>query len=562
MPHRASSPPLISLPLLIILLPILTLTLLFLAVPPLLSAATNILQHSPVKTTWNWNWNSFNIILVFVAILFGVFARRNEDESSPQQSPTDAVPDQNIAFRRVSVSSHGVETGGYESQQWFGFSSDETPNRLQSPVTGVNRLRRSSSSYPDLRQMETDDSRYKFRFFDDFEIEKQFRSPSRAAFSTPHHRKQLPEYRSQEEEQVHVKEIPVDTFQTRPSPVKLSSPSPPPPPPPISRRRQSQSMHQTVESRSEITELEDPEFTRIDSPPPTPPRPSAKTRSEQKHGKNERRKSNVKREIAMVWASVLSNQRKRKKKERPRNDHNHHYDNVDELTKNATAPPVTPPPPPPLPPPSVFHSIFRKGMGKSKKIHSVPAPPPPPPPSRRSAKPKNQIPQPPLSSPPSRRSSKPLNQIPLPPPTPPRQGNRTKPPLPNKSTNFMNDTLNVGNQSPLIPIPPPLPPFKIPAMKFELHGDFVKILSNQSSRCTSPEREHIDGEVSETTTFTNSVTNHKNDGKAYVFCPSPDVNAKAATFIARLRGEWRLQKLNSIKEKGNGSLPLASDLLH
>ncbi|KAI5445521.1 hypothetical protein KIW84_013667 [Lathyrus oleraceus] len=254
----------------------------------------------------------------------------------------------------------------------------------------------------------------------------------------------MSEYQSQEEEQVHVKEIPIDTFQTRPSPVKSSSPPPPPPPPPISRCRQSQSMHQTVESRSEITE--DPEFTRIDYPPPTPPRLSEKTRSEEKHGKNERRKSNVKREIVMVWASVLSNQRKRKTKERPRNDHNHHYDNVDELTKKCN--------------------------------NAIVLASPPPPPSRRSAKPKNQIPQPPLSSPPSRRSSKPLNQIPFPPPTPPFQGNRTKLPLPNKLTNFMNDTLNVGNQSPLIPIPPPLPPFKIPAMKFELQGDFVKILSN------------------------------------------------------------------------------------
>jgi Wiskott-Aldrich syndrome protein len=53
--------------------------------------------------------------------------------------------------------------------------------------------------------------------------------------------------------------------------------------------------------------------------------------------------------------------------------------------------------------------------------------------------------------------------------------------------------------------------------------------------------------------------NHNVDVSESIFCPSPDVNAKAATFIARLRGEWRLQKLNSIKEKGNASLPLARD---
>ncbi|XP_004513458.1 uncharacterized protein [Cicer arietinum] len=549
MPHHGgswhSSPPLISPPLLIILLPILAFTLLFLTLPPLLSAATNVLRPASVKTSWD----SLNILLVVFAILFGVFARRNDDEPSPQQIPNDVVPDQNDTFRRVSVSSEGAATNGYESHQWFGFSTeerkifDETPNRLLSPVIGVNRLRRTSSSYPDLRQLETGDDRYKFRFYDDFEIEKQFRSPARVTFPAVDHRKRWPEDRSQEE-QVHVKEIPVDTFEIRPSPpVKSPSCPPPPPPPPASSRRHSNMMHRRMESNSEITELE-MQFPPPDSPTASPPRPSVKLRSEKKNGKSERRKSNVKREIAMVWASVLSNQKKRKKKQRPKNDHNHHYHNVDELINSTTAPPMTPPPPPPPPPPpSVFQSIFRKGLGKSKKIHSVSAPPPPPPPSRRSSKPKNQIPP----------------QPPTPPPAPPRRGNLMKPPLPNKSNNFIDQTLNTGNQSPVIPVPPPLPPFQMPAMKFVVRGDFVKIRSNQSSRSTSPEREHMDVEVSETTTVTNGVMNHNGVVNEAVFCPSPDVNVKAATFIARLRGEWRLQKLNSIKEKSNVSLPLARD---
>lgn len=539
MPHRGgawnSSPPLLSPPLLIILLPILAFTLLFLTVPPLLSATTNLLQHTSsvkVKTSWN----SLNILLVVLAILFGVFARRYDDEepSTPQQTTTNnVIPDQNDTFRIVSTSS---ERGGYESQQWFEFSSeeskvfDETSNNrlLQSPViTGVTRMRRSSSSYPDLRQMETGDNGYKFRFFDDYEIEKQFRSPARVTFSRSLEEKQ---------EQVHVKEIPVDTFEVRSSSSPVKSTIPPAPPPPVSARRHTNQIHRRVESSNEITEVEDTEFTRIHTPPPSPPRLSVKTRSE-------RKKSNVKREIAMVWASVLSNQRKRKKKQKPKNDHNHHCDNVEELTNNTTAPPPIPttPPPPPPPPPSVFHSIFRKSHGKSKKIHSVPAPPPPPP-SRRSSKPKKHIPPPP----------------PTPPPAPSRRRNHTKPPLPNKSSNFINETVenfNAGSQSPLIPIPPPLPPFKMPAMKFAVRGDFVKIRSNQSSRSTSPEREHIDVEVTETI----AVVNHNGDVTGPVFCPSPDVNAKAATFIARLRGEWRLQKLNSIKEKGNGSLPHARD---
>ncbi|CAA2983550.1 formin 20 [Olea europaea subsp. europaea] len=34
-----------------------------------------------------------------------------------------------------------------------------------------------------------------------------------------------------------------------------------------------------------------------------------------------------------------------------------------------------------------------------------------------------------------------------------------------------------------------------------------------------------------------------------ISCPSPDVDAKAEAFIARLRDEWKLDKMNSINEK-------------
>ena len=134
--------------------------------------------------------------------------------------------------------------------------------------------------------------------------------------------------------------------------------------------------------------------------------------------------------------------------------------------------------------------------------------------------------------------------------------------MPSRASGFNDEAVNAGNQSPLIPVPPPPPPFKMPAMKFVVRGDFVKIRSNQSSRCSSPERDGIDvlstAEESETTvtTVADAVVDHNGEVDGSVFCPSPDVNVKAATFIARLRGEWKLAKLNSLKEKGNGSLPL------
>ena len=34
-----------------------------------------------------------------------------------------------------------------------------------------------------------------------------------------------------------------------------------------------------------------------------------------------------------------------------------------------------------------------------------------------------------------------------------------------------------------------------------------------------------------------------------VFCPSPNVNIKADSFIARLHDGWRLEKVNSMREK-------------
>lgn len=38
-------------------------------------------------------------------------------------------------------------------------------------------------------------------------------------------------------------------------------------------------------------------------------------------------------------------------------------------------------------------------------------------------------------------------------------------------------------------------------------------------------------------------------GRSSVFCPSPDVNTKADNFIARLRDEWKLEKMNSMRQK-------------
>ncbi|KAI4344558.1 hypothetical protein L6164_011772 [Bauhinia variegata] len=87
-PRYSSSSPFLSPPLLIILFPIFTLIFLFFAVPSFLSVTSHLLRPTSVKKSWD----SFNIFLVVFAILCGVFARRNDDESSPAMIRSPLVP--------------------------------------------------------------------------------------------------------------------------------------------------------------------------------------------------------------------------------------------------------------------------------------------------------------------------------------------------------------------------------------------------------------------------------------------------------------------------------------
>ncbi|KAF3501975.1 hypothetical protein F2Q69_00043916 [Brassica cretica] len=439
-------------------------------VPPFLSVTTQILQPATVKR----GWDSINVVLVVFAILCGVLARRNDDGSSPsshgQEEEVAAVAsDEVIAGEETTISSSPAV-----SHEWFddvydadrlkiyeSFSSRSFSHSL--PVTGTVPLRRSSTSYPDLRNgvLRRSDDR-PFRFYDDFEIDK-YRSHSTVKPRRTH--------RSVRNRDTHEKPRRSDT--TSDSRFKRTlrpPPSPPPPPPP--------------------------------PPPPlvaaTPPRTL------------QRRKSNAAKEIKMVVVEAEPPQYR------------------------SLIPPPSPPPPPPPPPPrssqSVFYGLFKKGV-KSKKIHSIPAPPPPPPP----------------------RMTK------LAPQTPPRRVKSGRPPRPTKPTSFNEESYQ---GSPLIqttPHPPPPPPFRVPPLKFVVSGDFAKIRSNQSSRCISPEREVIDvGWGLELTQSEGGEENNAavNSGGAagMGFCPSPDVNTKADNFIARLRDEWRLDKMNSVSVKGKRNM--------
>ncbi|KAL4281197.1 hypothetical protein GQ457_03G046860 [Hibiscus cannabinus] len=556
-PRRRPPSPVFSLPVLIILLPIFTLLLLFLAVPPFLSVTAEILSHLSVRKSWD----SLNVFLVLFAIIFGVLARRNDGDETGNNNGNDVKND--------SVSDSSKASDHQVSQQWF-----EHPERKiydgsapikvrRSPETSVRRLKRSSSSYPDMRQdslwMNNED---RFRFFDDFEI-NNYRSSTNYDVQVHELRRT---WRSgfQESE---AKVIPVDTFVlcSSPSP-PLSTALPPPPPPPAARNKPRRTYHKGMNKndRVEINETKSPSVTPPPPPPRRPPSPLIQVgnRSEQKHGKSERRKSTATKEIKMVFASL----RKRKKKHKAQ-DHGHQQDcplhspTEPPPNNSTTIRPSSPAPPPPPPPSSVFqkYNLFRKSS-KNKTIHSVPTPPPPPPPaafsfSKRSSKQNTQIipPTPPPEPPPAtfyktRILSKQKSQIP-PPPEPSRKrttSNNGRPPLPTKAntSSYYDDNVNSGEQSPLIPMPPPPPPFKMPDFKLVIRGDFVKIRGSPSS----PDMEEID--VSSSKDEAETAGSLKDEvASVPVYCRSPDVNAKAETFIARLRDEWKLEKINSMKEK-------------
>ncbi|KAM6583530.1 hypothetical protein CsatB_010532 [Cannabis sativa] len=573
MPHRRDrsySSPVLSPPVLIILLPILTFVFLFFAIPPVVSFTSHIFHPFTIKKSWD----SLNIFLVLFAILCGIFARKNDDDST---GATATTTENGVVFT-PNVSDHvgnarigpPISVSESVSQEWFGFSDQNaSKNSINNtygdqinrtpPGSATLRLRRSSSSYPDLRQESVwddnrDDQKFQFRFFDDLEIKKY-----RQTMSFDHRHRSRQRSKVEEDE---IKEVPVDTFVVRPSTPPKSPAPPPPPPPPTAQNNhlKSRRTFRSVELREKMEKRDengdgDTEFTKARSPPPMPPPPPprpppspARIRLDQK--KLERKKSNVKKEITMAIAS-LYNKRKRKKKQRIANDN---YDfsiqssPSEHLQSHYTkVPPPSPPPPPPPPPPpySVFHNLFRKGT-KSKRIHSVPPPPPPPPrpiipsvtSSSRYSRTKNQSVSPPAPPPPPQSEHS-------------RRRTTGRPPLPAKSSSYYEDNMNSGCQSPLIPMPPPPPPpFKMPEFKYLVSGDYVKIRSSQSSRCGSPEpmdeadSSSITKEESESVNVING-----GDGLGSVFCPSPDVDIKADTFIERLYDGWRLEKINSIKGK-------------
>lgn len=223
----------------------------------------------------------------------------------------------------------------------------------------------------------------------------------------------------------------------------------------------------------------------------------------------------VKKKRGNATKEFLTSLRGKKKKQRQKS-----LENFESIQNSQPSPHVSlpPAPPPPPPPPSVFHNMFYSNKSKHKKHYLVPV-----------ATHKLQLPN-------KREHS---------------------------NYRLEKNVVVTGNESPLIPIPPPPPPppFKLPAWKFRVQGDYVRVDSIRSSRSGSPDSdENLESPVSrdESSQCSNSpndqdgeknVTEIGNASEGSLFCPSPDVDTKAHNFIQNFRAGLRMAKMNSMKEK-------------
>ncbi|XP_073132471.1 uncharacterized protein [Henckelia pumila] len=520
---------------LILAIPILVLLIIFLILPPFLSYTNHqILKPGSVQK----GWDSVNIFLVLIAILCGVFAKRNEDSPSSLDADrgkdSDSVADDNI---RKSIA----------SSKWLDFPNKSEYDRMT-----------SSRSYPDLRQeslwgCESD----VFKCFDDFEVDFH-RQPEKL-----YHRERRSRKAEVEAEAVAAPALSVrrrrSVHKGRNENERNENKSPPPPPP-------------------SAPSLQPP-------PPPPLPEPEFGPVAE----KTKRVPSN--KEIVTAIASLHYGTQAQRKKVKTRDIFESATE--DSLPPSALAPPSTPPPPPPPPPSKGIQSLLKKSS-KSKQVHSVPTtaqpPPPPPPPPPNSifasifkAASKSKRPQ--LSS----ASSQPP---PPPPPPPPysifnnifSSGSKSKrcqipsasshpPPPPPPSSiliPFENLTKNrrfKNSDTPTPPLPPPgirpaytgKPP-KPPKPHTSSHNEIIVPPSPLILMPPPPPppppfiTPEMDRKRSQKLEDANVMSIESEGGqsmRASVSCPSPDVNTKADTFISRLKDGWRLEKMNSINERQN-----------
>ncbi|CAJ2663536.1 unnamed protein product [Trifolium pratense] len=551
----------------LILLIITTLVLTFIVVPTLKSFTSNIFKPQTIKHSWDY----LNLILVLFAVVCGFLTKNDTNET---QTP---------------------RFDSYNNNHRRSFSNPETPpSWYDDSNRSFNRLR-TVGSVPDLRQRTVvvdDDDRY--RFYDDTSVHFRYRNlrfedelhretvTSGEVFRQPFLDSRIEDVRRNVEriyevETVEKSEI-IDDSVAENSHL-LSPSSPPPQPSPAVRKKKSRSASKentaTVNSvdfsspvpelnphplpevipvarkgksrsvsKEDVATVTSAEFFSPVLESEENPQPVMRTKGVRRNVKQTYQSESIENlehndfvaensqlpQPAVVMASPLRAERKigipvkkkrgnatkeflaslrgKKKKQRQKS-----VENFESIQNSQPSSIVSqPPPPPPPPPPSVFQSLFSSNKSKHKKHYHVPVA-------------------------------------------------TYKPQLLNKREHshyrLKENVVITGNESPLIPIPPPPPPppFKLPAWKFRVQGDYVRVNSIGSSRSDSPDSDEVvespisqcnnspyaeDGEERRVT---------ENASAASLFCPSPDVDTKAQNFIQNFRAGLRMAKINSMREK-------------
>ncbi|GAB2291862.1 hypothetical protein Dimus_026113 [Dionaea muscipula] len=516
----------------IILIPSLAMLLIFIAIPSFTTTiftfhSTNpqsaISKSVPMKSSGG-SWGTINVVLVVFAILCGIFSRRNQDQSI--SSSREWNQNQEILRNNNStVQLHQLFDGPVEEK-----------THTQPVATGVFWLGRRGDmgSYADSRQHDrwkTAATNERLRLFDGFDLNRLYPLPS----SDYVHRRKLGA-ETDGGEGCAVKDIPVETLLIR---SEQHLPPPPPPPPHEIRIERKRAYEDRYSWEERVAETAAPN-------PPAAPSPEAAAQEmdmasgqEEKSRRKERKKSNATKEIASALASLYSKRNKKRNQKIK-----HEAASVEPFPPHLVTPPTPPPPPSP---PSVFHRLL-KTESKSKKIHSLSPPPSPPRPQPLQRPPESLTP-----------SSKQRNQINCkrssqsPPPSSPISGKASRLRAPIEAGNSPSTTTSTasdlyerdedvlsGCQPPLFPVVPAPPPsaFRQPETKDFSRCGFVSVREAHSS----PELEDVDVDASD------EINGGDGNGPWSGCCPSPDVNVKADTFIARHHDGWRLEKLNSWRE--------------
>ncbi|XP_076924018.1 uncharacterized protein LOC143586333 [Bidens hawaiensis] len=516
---------------LIILLLLFAILSIIFIIPSIISFTSHFLKPNLVKKSWD----SINLVLVLFALAFGFLSRtiNNNNDNNNNKLFNRSVSDLSNGAPVVLTPTH-----------WYDFP--------EQPVTGLRR-HRSTSSYPDLRQLSPQwnhrvESPYRFSDDTHFNYDRYY-------FREHHTVMDL--------NNININNNKQDSYAppSQPPVVEAESPSPPPQPPspPSPLPEQKPEVIRTYYSVSGADEQKDnslelnkvlpevknklpenqdseqrteigvrkrvkkerrrarsseprkmvPEINDFAAEPSSPTEISPEFQdSDQKSGKTypKRTGSNAKEFFTSFYL------KKKKRKQRQRS-----VDNLDILLHHSQPPVNThlpPPPPPPLPPQSILNNLFPSKKETKKTPSSTPPVPAPP---STAASSSARVPKPTVT-----RVS-------------PFVTDKPKAPVKMKFFNTIDDSSDDG-ESPMrgIPPPPPMPPFKMPDWKFAVEGDYVRVQSTLSSGSLSPDGDEAQSPSSAVA--------------SPAFCPSPDVNTKADKFIERFRAGLKIERINSFNQ--------------